>query len=696
MNSICTNGLVALATAVVVGAGVSSQQQATTVVDKADATKSFAASSQPAVGDLFPVSETLFVDTAKKRVAVGRTSADTSLHVQGNVRITWNGLVNENIGSGSLQMTNFNYDRGWSGDQFGFQPYGGPLQLDRLAKSGVDASNTLYVRPGGFVGIGVPNPVMQLDVKGVVRATDTIVSTKPAGAPFLITSSDLVAKLNADLLDGRHADDFVLRSELDALVGAGNTGGSSGTVSASFGAQNVSTLGSLSIGTANPFARLHLRADDFGLVSGGAAASVLVEALDPLLVLREDSSGPGGGLVFERSAANKSAPIPSSSVVDSWRVERAAGTGLGINYRVAGGKQFDVMRFASNGAVDVPVSLALGSSSPATLTADGINRPGGALSVQAGKGLALSAALDADLSAGQRLDLRGGTIDIEAAGSATIEAAGAATIEAGSALTLRAPVVRIGTATAPLEVGASASTTRIGVPLGNALQVGSDLLAMTFEKGGALFRLGPAVAANQTAGLMLETAKVFAGVQETGSYLRAQADLVETGDSQGLVAIKSSVLMFADAADSALDTLIAAQTKKGTSVYNNSKDAMLKSRTTLTSNWASALSFFVFSSSADKQDVRELADSRSLLKDLRGVRYRRTSTGAEEIGVIAEEVQAVLPELVLTLNDQVVGVDYGRLSAVLLDVVKEQDAELTELRAGLDAALKRIEALERQ
>jgi len=225
----------AAALAATAAIGLHSQQQsATALVDKADPTKSFAASSQPAVGDLFPVSETLFVDTSKKRVAIGRTSADTSLHVQGNMRITWNGLVNENIGSGSLQMTNFNYDRGWSGDQFGFQPYGGPLQLDRLAKSGVDASNTLYVRPGGLVGIGVPNPAMQLDVKGVVRASDTIVSTKPAGAPFVIASTDVTKNLNADLLDGKSAEEFATAAEVAALsaavAAAGSTGGSTTTV----------------------------------------------------------------------------------------------------------------------------------------------------------------------------------------------------------------------------------------------------------------------------------------------------------------------------------------------------------------------------------------------------------------------------------------------------------------------------------
>jgi hypothetical protein len=65
------------------------------------------------------------------------------------------------------------------------------------------------------------------------------------------------------------------------------------------------------------------------------------------------------------------------------------------------------------------------------------------------------------------------------------------------------------------------------------------------------------------------------------------------------------------------------------------------------------------------------------------------SSGRREIGVIAQEVEAVFPELVSTWGEQGYrAVDYGRLTAVLIEAVKELKAENEELK-------RRIEALER-
>jgi hypothetical protein len=64
------------------------------------------------------------------------------------------------------------------------------------------------------------------------------------------------------------------------------------------------------------------------------------------------------------------------------------------------------------------------------------------------------------------------------------------------------------------------------------------------------------------------------------------------------------------------------------------------------------------------------------------------STGHREIGVIAQEVEAVFPELVTTWGEDAYrAVDYGRLTGVLIEAVKE-------LKAENDALRERIEALE--
>jgi prepilin-type N-terminal cleavage/methylation domain-containing protein len=65
----------------------------------------------------------------------------------------------------------------------------------------------------------------------------------------------------------------------------------------------------------------------------------------------------------------------------------------------------------------------------------------------------------------------------------------------------------------------------------------------------------------------------------------------------------------------------------------------------------------------------------------------KAATGKREIGVIAQDVESVFPELVVTGNDGYKRVDYAKMTAVLIEAVKE-------LKAENDALKARIEALE--
>lgn len=99
----------------------------------------------------------------------------------------------------------------------------------------------------------------------------------------------------------------------------------------------------------------------------------------------------------------------------------------------------------------------------------------------------------------------------------------------------------------------------------------------------------------------------------------------------------------------------------------------------------STTGMFVSSSIRFKENVRELDGALDKVHDLRGVRYTLKSTGQEEVGVIAEEVAAVLPELVHFESDGVTpaAVDYSRLSAVLVEAVKEQQKQIETLTARI-------------
>jgi hypothetical protein len=95
-----------------------------------------------------------------------------------------------------------------------------------------------------------------------------------------------------------------------------------------------------------------------------------------------------------------------------------------------------------------------------------------------------------------------------------------------------------------------------------------------------------------------------------------------------------------------------------------------------------------------KTNIRPLTDVLEKLEQIRGVSFEWNDmsrspshpTGAREIGVIAQEVEAIFPELTTTWGAEgYKAVDYGRLAAVLVEAVKELRAENGTLQSRLEA-----------
>ena len=90
-----------------------------------------------------------------------------------------------------------------------------------------------------------------------------------------------------------------------------------------------------------------------------------------------------------------------------------------------------------------------------------------------------------------------------------------------------------------------------------------------------------------------------------------------------------------------------------------------------------------------KENIQPLENSLDKVMRLRGVSYTRKDTGSHEIGVIAQEVKEVIPEFV-HISDGVAkdenaltdvqSVDYGRMVSVLIEAIKEQQAQINELK----------------
>jgi len=83
------------------------------------------------------------------------------------------------------------------------------------------------------------------------------------------------------------------------------------------------------------------------------------------------------------------------------------------------------------------------------------------------------------------------------------------------------------------------------------------------------------------------------------------------------------------------------------------------------------------------------------VEQLRGVSYDLKDSGKHEVGVIAEEVGAVVPEVVSYEENgkDARGVDYSRLTALLIEATKEQQREIQSQQATLRTQAAAIRSL---
>jgi hypothetical protein len=90
-----------------------------------------------------------------------------------------------------------------------------------------------------------------------------------------------------------------------------------------------------------------------------------------------------------------------------------------------------------------------------------------------------------------------------------------------------------------------------------------------------------------------------------------------------------------------------------------------------------------FSDARLKENVNTITDAVDKVTRLRGVTYTRIDLDdkSEKMGVIAQETQAVTPQVVSESADGTLSVAYGNLSGLFIEAFKEQQAEINDLKA---------------
>jgi len=185
---------------------------------------------------------------------------------------------------------------------------------------------------------------------------------------------------------------------------------------------------------------------------------------------------------------------------------------------------------------------------------------------------------------------------------------------------------------------------------------------------------------------------------------------VNAGSATTLGGFTSSQYLRSDAADSLEDTLTVAASGSGkiivgsssqiqfndnaSAVFGSTSDGSIKYNTstskvefncgttnlTITSPTSTfsanvvAANFNTTSDSRLKSDIQIITGALDIVKSLRGVSYNKN--GSAEIGVIAQEIQEHLPQVVTENDEGYLSVAYGNIVGLLIEAIKELEKKI--------------------
>lgn len=100
-----------------------------------------------------------------------------------------------------------------------------------------------------------------------------------------------------------------------------------------------------------------------------------------------------------------------------------------------------------------------------------------------------------------------------------------------------------------------------------------------------------------------------------------------------------------------------------------------------------APAFYYSSDRSLKENIRPLTGALDKVLKLAGVSFtwkKDAENPEEQIGFIAQDLEEVVPELVLDVEEGLKSVDYARLTPLLVEAIKEQQKQIEELRGKVE------------
>jgi len=112
----------------------------------------------------------------------------------------------------------------------------------------------------------------------------------------------------------------------------------------------------------------------------------------------------------------------------------------------------------------------------------------------------------------------------------------------------------------------------------------------------------------------------------------------------------------------------------------NSETVSFAMSGSFTGNFTATGDITAYSDDSLKTNVQTIDGALGRVEAIRGVTFERIEDGSVSTGVIAQELEAVLPEAVKTDDNGVRHVAYGNITGLLIEAVKELSAQVEELK----------------
>lgn len=101
-----------------------------------------------------------------------------------------------------------------------------------------------------------------------------------------------------------------------------------------------------------------------------------------------------------------------------------------------------------------------------------------------------------------------------------------------------------------------------------------------------------------------------------------------------------------------------------------------------TGNLTATANVTAYSDASLKENIQTIPNALDKVLNLRGVEFDRIDIegNPHQIGIIAQEIENIIPEVVLTGQDGIKSVSYGNLVGLLIEAIKEQQEEINKIK----------------